>query len=362
MKELTILGIRGIPASHGGFETFAEELSLYLCNNKWNITVYCQVQSNSTKITTIYYKNIKLVNVPVRGEGAFSTIIFDFKSVINSIKYGNLILILGYNTAIFSIILKLTNKKVIFNMDGLEWKRKKWKWYEKCWLYLNEIAACYLSNHLIADHPEIKKHLESRVNSRKISMIPYGARELKSFKNINLDEYNLNNKKFCTVIARPEPENSILEIVRAFSKTSRRYNLVVLGSFDMKNSYHKSIINNASEEVIFLGPIYNKNTLDSLRKLSILYIHGHRVGGTNPSLVEALGAGQPILAHDNPFNRWVAGEGALYFNSEEELDNIFNRLLDYNLEYLSRNSLNRFYKEFQWEQVLNEYEKVLSII
>lgn len=228
-----ILGTRGIPAQHGGFETFAEFLSLYLIKKDWNVTVYCQ-EDCGDEIWEDEWNGIRLVHIPVKREGALGTIIFDWKTTFHASRQEGLVLTLGYNTAIFSLLYRLRKKINLFNMDGLEWKRDKWTLGERVWLYLNERLGCWLGNHLVADHPEIKKHLLTRVKKEKVTMIPYGAEHVGQADIKQLVKYNLTAGKYSIVIARPEPENSILEIVKAFSARKRGQHLVLLGSIILK--------------------------------------------------------------------------------------------------------------------------------
>ena len=168
---------------------------------------------------------------------------------------------------------------------------------------------------------------------------------------------------FALVIARPEPENSILELVKAFSAKSRGMPLVMLGNYDRKkNSYHSTVISATSNEVLFPGTIYDKFLVEALRFHTSLYIHGHTVGGTNPSLVEALGAESPVLAHGNKFTRWVAGPGAYYFQGELECANRPDVLLgnEVELAHMRNMSRARFREAFTWDQVLVSYEKLLG--
>ena len=215
---------------------------------------------------------------------------------------------------------------------------------------------------LVADHPEIERHLASRVHSDKICMIPYGARRIPDKRVDPLLQFNLSPDEYIVLIARPEPENSILEIVQAFSRSSRNIKLIMLGNFNSSNKYHSSVVSAASEEVVFLGAIYDKEVLDSLRANALFYIHGHTVGGTNPSLVEALGAGQATIAHDNKFNRWVAGDSALYFSSVDDCARIFDYFLSQTdrVHTMRSKALERFAELFTWDIVLGQYEKLLS--
>ena len=201
----------------------------------------------------------------------------------------------------------------------------------------------------------------TRVRGDKISMIPYGAVEVKEAPTEPILALDLQPKRYLTVIARPEPENSLLEIVSAFSRKPRGYRLAVLGSYSHDVPYQHAVMTAASKEVRFLGAIYDAKTVQSLRYHSTIYIHGHQVGGTNPSLVEALGAGNAVIAHDNRFNRWVAGDQASYFNSADELSEQIDLLLA-NPTLLSSKqtvSKNRFEEALTWPIVLQAYEELL---
>jgi len=167
---------------------------------------------------------------------------------------------------------------------------------------------------------------------------------------------------YLTVIARGEPENSLLEIVSGFSSKQRGYRLAVLGKYEPeKNAYHRAVMAAAGSEVLFLGAIYDKAVVRALRFHSVAYIHGHQVGGTNPSLIEAMGAGNPVIAHNNPFNRWVAGDSARYFIGAEEcsdrLDDVLSR--PDVLAEMKAGILRRHQENFTWGKVLADYEALL---
>jgi glycosyltransferase involved in cell wall biosynthesis len=218
----------------------------------------------------------------------------------------------------------------LINMDGIEWKRAKWGLAARSWFRLNEWAGCRLADHLIADHPEIAAHLAPQGVQQRTTTIPYGAdavaRRDEPGVHEALERLGLASGRYATVIARPEPENSILEIVRAWSAQPRGRLLAVLGRYDERDLYHRAVQSAAGPEVRFLGPIFDRPLVQQLRAHAWLYLHGHRVGGTNPSLVEALAAGNAVVAHDNAFNRWVAGDGARCFADAESLDALLQRL------------------------------------
>jgi len=358
--KVSILGTRGIPAKHGGFETFAEHLALYLTDRGHDVTVYCQSEEKET-LWIDDWRGIRRVHI-YGAAGALGTVAFDWRSVWHSLTDAGLILTLGYNTAIFSMLYRFRSSINLMNMDGIEWKREKWSIYGRLWLRLNEFAGAKLSRHLIADHPEIANHLQWAASREKITVIPYGADAIHASDSSYLQPYGLEPGKFALVIARPEPENSILEIVQAFSKKRRGMRLVVLGKFRPEEiPYHQTVLQSASEEVLFPGAIYDRNVVDSFRFHSRVYLHGHRVGGTNPSLVEALAAGSPIIAHNNLFTRWVAGDGALFFNDASDLAPILDQVLedDAALAAMASASRKRHAQEFTQERVLRHYESLL---
>ena len=361
MKALRILGTRGVPAAHGGFETFAEQLALHLVRRGWRVTVYCQ-EDGQGPVVQDEWQGVQRVRLPVSQPGPRGTIVFDWKATLHAAAAGELCLTLGYNTAVFCTWLRLCGVPNIINMDGIEWQRDKWGVAAKSWFWLNEWAACRLGNHLVADHPEIARRLARNVSGSKISTIAYGADALSGLSDAPVRRLGLEPGRYMTLIARPEPENSVLEVVQAFSRRHRGHTLAVLGPYLEANAYHRAVRAAASDEVRFLGAIYDKPVLNALRLHCSAYVHGHRVGGTNPSLVEALGAGNAVLAHDNRFNRWVAGDAARYFDGRDGCAAALDALLmdDAALQSLRAAAQQRFEKAFTWPAVLLQYETLLS--
>ena len=322
---LRILGIRGVPAAHGGFETFAEYLALYLVKKGWKVTVYCQLDGTGP-IYEDDWEGVHRVNIPI-----------------------------------FCTLLRLSGLPNVINMDGIEWQRAKWGTGPKAWFYLNEWAGAWLGNHLVADHPEIKVHLSQRTSPSRITVIPYGAEDVRSADTAPVEALGLEPGRYLSVIARAEPENSLLEIVQGFSRKPRGLKLAVLGKYEPGNAYHQAVKAAAGDEVMFLGAIYDKKVVQALRFHSAAYVHGHQVGGTNPSLVEALGAGNAVIAHDNRFNRWVAGPGAAFFDGADGFAAQLDAILadPTRLDSMRKASRERFEAEFQWEMILSAYERLL---
>lgn len=356
-----ILGTRGVPAAHGGFETFAEYLARYLVKKGWRVVVYCQEDGNGPLFEDVW-EGIERVRIPVESDGPRGTILFDLKATLHASRFKDLCLTLGYNTAVFCSVLRIRGIRNVINMDGIEWRRQKWSAPARAWFWMNDWAGCWLGDHLVADNPGIADHLATRVSRRKITTIPYGADRLVDLSIAPVIEKGLAPGAYWTLIARPEPENSILEIVSAFSRRKRGVRLAVLGKYEPeRNPYHRAVLAAASAEVLFLGAIYDQAVVKALRFHAAGYLHGHQVGGTNPSLVEAMGAGNAIVAHDNTFNRWVAGPHARFFDSEDACAAILDELLqdENTLIEMRAGIVSRYQDELTWDRILKQYEDML---
>ena len=360
-KQLRILGTHGVPAGYGGFETAAENIALFLVKQGWRVIVYCQVNGDGP-IREDVWNGIERVTIPVKLSGWKGTSYFDWIAIRHACHFTDLCLTFGYNTALFSTLLRLKGIPNVINMDGIEWSRARWGFAKQAILYINERIGCLVGNHLIADHPEIEKYLLTRAPQRKITTLTYGADPVLDAPAKAVVERGLIPGGYLTLIARSIPENSILEMVRGFARKPRGAKLAILGSYDPDSDpYHLQVKEAASDEVIFLGPIYAKETVQALRFHSLAYVHGHTVGGTNPSLVEAMAAGNPVIAHDNPYNRWVAQDAAVYFTDADSFSAHLDALLSdpRTLNTMRAASTRRYLEEFTWEHVAGQYETLL---
>lgn len=362
VRTVRILGTHGVPANYGGFETAAENVAKFLVSRNWRVIVYCQGVGSGPVVEDVWC-GIERVIIPVAAEGWLGTTRFDFLSIAHASKFKDICLTFGYNTGIFNVWQRLKRIPNVINMDGIEWSRARWGIVRQAILYVNERISCSVGSHLIADHPEIERYLWTRAPRRKISTITYGAHPIENPDESALLEFGLRRDTYLTLIARPIPENNILELVRGFSAEKRGVKLVILGKYDSSNdAYHREVLDAASDEVVFAGAIYEPDKVQALRYFSVGYLHGHTVGGTNPSLVEALAAGNPVIAHDNPYNRWVAQSAALYFSSSAEVSEMVKTILaDSALRSrMSAAATARYKSEFTWEHVASQYEAVLG--
>ncbi len=358
---LLILGTRGIPAAHGGFETFAEKLALFLVERGWRVGVYCQdeVPVVTQRFRSEMWRGIELIRTQVAPDGPRATLEFDWHCVRDAARREAVSLVLGYNGAVFLPYLRLAGRKILTNMDGIEWRRPKWSFPVRAWFWLNEWIAAWSSNRLVADHPVIADHLATRRPRSATAMIPYGGVPIASAPTAPLAKLGLESGRYLVSIARIEPDNSILTLVEAFSRKPRGMKLVVLGTFSDKIAYHREVMAAAGPEVLTPGAIYDAGIVQALRFHARAYMHGHTVGGTNPSLVEALWAGNPVIAHDNPYNRWTAGEAGLFFSDEASCSEAIDRLIadDILAGRLKKAALSRAQEKFKWQAVLEHYER-----
>lgn len=359
--HVLILGTRGVPSRHGGFETFAHDFALFLLSRGHEVTVYCQAREDEAAHEDTW-NGIRRVLIPAVST-AVGSMAFDWKAIQHSLGEKGVMLTLGYNTAIFTLLYRAYGMRNVMNMDGIEWKRDKWSTCAKAWFWLNEWVGARAANHLVADHPEIERHLSRHTPLEKITVIPYGTDPITSAPLNLIQKYGLRAKGYDLLVARPEPENSILEIVRGYSQRKRGVQLVILGTYKSDgNAYHRAVLDAAGTEILFLGSIFDRAIVNALRFHARAYLHGHRVGGTNPSLVESLAAGNAVIAHDNRFTRWVAGEGARYFQCSADIDELLNSLSvdPAQLITMEEASRRRHREAFTPDLVLTAYEELLG--
>lgn len=355
-----ILGTHGVPAAYGGFETAAENVAIYLRDQGWRVIVYCQHPGRGP-VTEDMWNGLERVHIPIPREGWLGTSHFDLVSVRHAARHRDVCLTFGYNTAVINTLQRVRRIPNVINMDGIEWSRARWGPMKQSILWTNERIACYVGNHLIADHPAIERFLRTRARASKISTITYGAHAVTDAPTAPVEQLGLRPRGYATLICRPIPENSILELVEAFSARRRGVQLVMLGTYLPDDPYHRAVQAAASDEVVFLGAIYDPVTVAALRFHGLAYLHGHTVGGTNPSLVEALAAGNPVVAHDNEYNRWVAGDAAVYFTTAGDADVGISTVLDdaERRAEMAAASRARHAQEFTWEHVAGQYEALL---
>jgi glycosyltransferase involved in cell wall biosynthesis len=321
--KIAILGTRGIPNHYGGFEQYAELLSVYLVSQGWEVLVY---NSSDHPYKETEYKGVKIKHVydPERKWGTAGQFIYDLGCIWHSRKQNfDVIYQLGYtSSAIFNFLFS-GKTKIVTNMDGLEWKRAKYSKMVQKFLKFSEWLVVKMSDHLVADSVGIKSYLDQKYK-KKAFFSAYTADIPSVFDEKKLESFNLTKYNYDLLIARMEPENNIEMIIQGYLKSDTDKHLIVIGSIHMGYGQYLFQKYN-SVKIHFHGAVFEKDRLDTLRYYARLYFHGHSVGGTNPSLLEAMACSCRIVAHNNEFNRGVLEQDALYFSSADDLTEHVNK-------------------------------------
>lgn len=350
--KLAIIGTAGIPAKYGGFETLVEYLTKHN-GLKIETVVYCSSKIYNKKLQK--YNGVELKYLPLSANG-IQSILYDILSFFSAAKKGDILLVLGVSGCIILPFFRLfyPQKIIITNIDGLEHKREKWKKIIQKFLKYSEKQAIKYSDIIIADNRVIQKYVMNEYQKDSI-YIAYGGnhtRRIDLLPEIKA-KYSLP-RKYAFKVCRIEPENNIHLILKAFSESLLP--LVLIGNWDRSNYGIKlrkqySIFSN----LYLLNPIYHQNTLNQLRSNCYVYIHGHSAGGTNPSLVEAMSLGLPILAYDIEYNRETTMNRAYYFNDENELKELLNKLTDLDLIELKKKMKEIARENYTWEKIAAQY-------
>ena len=353
--RIGILGTRGIPNAYGGFEQFAEHFSSHMVRRGHQVWVYC---SSLHPYQTSTWNGVQLIHCPDPEDrmGSFGQFIYDYRCMKDARRRSfDILLILGYTSSSVWMRMAPAASISITNMDGLEWKRSKYPPAVRRFLKKAESWAAKRSDYLIADSPAIAEYLQNNYG-RNAKYVAYGATPYEHPEPNYLREFGVEPGKYSMLVARSEPENHIHTICEAYAHSSAKDPLLVIGNFD--NRYGKGLKKYFSDDRIrFIGPVYELEKLNPLRHYSRLYFHGHSVGGTNPSLLEAMASSALICAHDNVFNRAVLGENAFYFSSMTDLQEQINKQpkkQDYK-HFLSAN-LTKIRDHYSWPRISNELE------
>lgn len=331
MKKIIFLGTKGIPNTHGGYERFVEKLSPYLAQKGFDVTVVCP-HFQEYRDNEFGKVRLKFIYDPERSIGAIGNLVYDLFAIIYGClgKY-DVIYMCAYTSAIFLWIPRVLSprSKLVTNMDGLEWKRSKYSKWKQKYLELCERLAVVFSTYLIADGNGIFEYLSDKFSkqSNKIETIAYGTEyPVKDFRKDKLQEYNVVPEEYSLLVARIEPENNIKEIIDAYVSVSKFDNIPLLVVGPTNTSYGEMLLNKyKNSSVRFLDGVYDEKMLFTLRKYAFINFHGHSVGGTNPSLLEALSVGKRIICHDNVFNRSTMNNLGFYFTNSDDLTDILQK-------------------------------------
>ncbi|WP_426094558.1 DUF1972 domain-containing protein [Flavobacterium sp. DSR2-3-3] len=352
-KKIAIIGVVGLPAKYGGFETLTEYLTKHLTNS-FDVTVYCSSVFYSKKLKR--YNNANLKYIPLNANGVQS-ILYDIISIFNAVFYADVLLILGVSGCIVLPFIKLiSNKLIIVNIDGLEWKRAKWGRVAKMFLKYSEKIAVNYADSVVSDNKVIQDYVKYVYNINS-ELIAYGANHTKkeALSVKVLSEYPFLAEKYAFKVCRIEPENNIYLILHTFSQHPS-LSIVVIGNWNNSN-YGKEMklkFNNF-ENIHLLDPIYEQNILNQIRSNCYVYVHGHSAGGTNPSLVEAMFLELPIITYGVNYNVETTANKAKYFANKNELFKILSNINQEELNVVAKDMKNVANKIYTWEAVTADY-------
>jgi glycosyltransferase involved in cell wall biosynthesis len=321
-KKLAVIGTVGLPAKYGGFETLADHLVRNM-GDQYDITVYCSGKAYPASQRKTHYRNARLRYLPLKANG-IQSIPYDTISILHAMFYADVLLILGVAGAWVLPFVKLfTRKKIIISIDGIEWKRDKWNVLAKCYLWWAEKIAVKYSHIDISDNESIQDYTALRYGSLS-RIVEYGAdHTMKAIPTENdKAEFPFLRIPYAFKVCRIEPENNVHEVLKAFS-TLPKYYFVIVGNWS-NSEYGRNLRKKytSCSNILMLDPIYDQRKLDVLRSNALLYIHGHSAGGTNPSLVEAMYLGLPVIAFDVSYNKTTTENKAIYFTDAASLAEI----------------------------------------
>ncbi len=357
--RIAITGIRGIPANYGGFETLIEELAPRLVKRGHDVTVYGR--SNAIDFNKEFYKGVRIKILPTISHKYLDTVVHTFLCVIHSFfKRYDLIFICNAANSIFSFLPRISGKKVVVNVDGIERKRKKWNWFGKQWYSLGEKFSVLFPNEIVSDAKVIKQYYKEKYCKDSV-FISYGAHVGKTSTMAVLKHFGLSAGEYFLYVSRLEPENNAHLVIKAFEKTSTDKKLVIIGWAPYSNRYISSLKKTKDKRIVFTGYVFGKGYKE-FQSHAYCYIHATEVGGTHPALIEAMGAGNCVIANGTPENIEVLNARGLIFekNDVEDLrekmqfvvDNP-NIIIDF-----GKRAQERIKSKYNWDLVADKYEKL----
>ena len=385
MKHIFIIGSKGM-GNYGGYETFVENLTLYQKDKdiKYHVA-YREEDCKNNEGSEFEHNGARCFSIKLPNIGPAKAILYDLKALSTSIKYirnnkisNPIIYILACRIGPFlSWHKRKCNKlgiKIYVNPDGHEWLRAKWsKPVKKYWKYSEKLMVKH-ADLLICDSKNIEKYIQDTYfkYSPKTTFIAYGA-DLEKSKLQN-DDVKLNNwykeknvkpHDYFLVVGRFVPENNYKTMISEFIKSNTKKDLVLISNVE-KNKFYEQLRKETNFEsdprIKFVGTVYEKELIKKIRENAYAYLHGHSVGGTNPSLIEALATTDLNLLYDVGFNREVAEDGALYWSLENgslsELINKADKLEKTIIDNLSVKAKVRIKRDYTWEKIINDYEKI----
>jgi len=359
--RIAILGTRGIPASYGGFETFAEHLSTRLVTRGHDVTVYCR--SHYVSPRQLKYHGVKLKVLPTIRHKYFDTIVHGFLSAIHAVpsRY-DAALICNAANAPFAPILRFTGTPVVINVDGLEHKRKKWNFLGRRYYLLAERLATILPNVTVTDAHVIHDYYLARYNAPS-TMIAYGSEVERRPDRETVKRWRVEPNRYVLYVSRLEPENNAHLVIEAFKRVRTAYRLLIVGDAPYAHEYINDLKARArgDKRIIFTGFVFGQD-YRALQQNAYCYVHATEVGGTHPALLEAMGYGNCVLTLATPENIEAVGEAGIPYIDELDLAEKLQRVLrDGSLVHAYRHRAQvRVQTNYDWNRIVDQYEQLFA--
>ena len=353
--RIAILGTRGVPANYGGFETFAEQLGKRLAARGHDVTVYGR--DSSVPKGTRSYLGMRVVRLPAPRAKYFETVIHTLFAALHALtEHYDIVYVCNSANVPAVMLLRLFGKRVVLNVDGLEWKRKKWSGIGRAYYRLCAWTAARLPVHVVTDALVIKAYYRD-VYGRQTDYFPYGTDLDPVADDGTLARLGLEPGRYVLYVSRLEPENNAHVVVEAYAKVRTDLPLAVVGDAPYSSEYIASLHATHDPRVKFLGAIYGSG-YKILRSHATAYVQATEVGGTHPALVEAMGFGNTILANEVPEHRETLGDAGLYYRGPDELAVQLQKVLDDRVlaEDLASRAHERARKMYGWDAITDSYE------
>jgi glycosyltransferase involved in cell wall biosynthesis len=359
--RIAVLGIRGIPASYSGFETCAQETTKYWRGKGEDVLVYCRKHWYTDKLTE--YNGARLKYIGSIKTTSLDTLTHTLFSIINLIfteRKTRIVHLYNTGNAIFIPLLKLSGRRVILSMDGIEWKRDKWGKLAKAMYKLGERFAFRFADEIVADNLEVKNFYLER-EKREIALIKYGAKLIDydaDLANQYLNKHNLKKREYFIFIGRLVPEKGVDELIKAYNQLNTVYPLVIIGDDANDTEYKKALFAQASPNLRFLGFVFNEE-YEQLLANSLLYVSASKLEGTSPSLLAAMGAGVCAFVNGIPENLETMQGNGFHYRANDSTDCVkeWQTLIDNPSKILEMSKQGKEYvkTEYAWESIASQY-------
>ena len=357
--KIAILGTRGIPANYGGFETFAEELSIRLAARHHDVTVYGR--SNNIRYAAKTYKGVHLAVLPTIGTKYLDTVAHTFLSVFHALpRRFDCMLVCNAANALFTIVPRLAGTPVALNVDGIERLRKKWGPAGRAFYRISEYLSTILPNAIVTDADVIRDYYQ-REHGKSSVMIAYGAGFEPVATRAALDQLGVQPGEYFLYVSRLEPENNAHVVIQAFEQVRTSKKLLIVGDAPYARSYIEKLKSTPDPRIRFAGAIYGVGYRE-LQSHGYAYIQATEVGGTHPALIEAMGARNAVIAKDTPENREVLDGCGLFFQDAADLTRQIEFTLSdpASMENLRAKAYARATSRYSWDAVTDAYEKLFQ--